>query len=66
MRSFLATFLAALLFVQPVLAATAVTTANVNFRQGPEPALPPSAHFRAAPPSRWANVTIPALGVQCP
>jgi uncharacterized protein YraI len=35
MRSFLATFLAALLFVQPVLAATAVTTANVNFRQGP-------------------------------
>jgi len=35
MRSFLAAFLAALLAVQPALAATAVTTANVNFRQGP-------------------------------
>ncbi len=35
MKAFLATFLAAILVVQPVLAATAVTTANVNFRQGP-------------------------------
>lgn len=35
MRRFVATILALSLTVQPVFAATAVTTANVNFRQGP-------------------------------
>ena len=35
MRKYLSALLVATMAVQPALAATAVTTANVNFRQGP-------------------------------